>query len=232
MDFGLWNNAQLVTTILGDDAESDNWEGSENHPSNKGDYKIWRYATENVIPGPVGNQENGISTGVVFKAKMLATNALQTANPKLYAALNGDGLKGNSNDDPILYSFNGVLYCSWTQVQWAAIQASVLMNNDGPVLDENEKLTVNRSNSLYRAVFGTGGIGEFELGSKKYNDDEVAPDQASANYKWTAWSTEKTDPNLSAMKAAATDNICICINFIYCKPVIHYPALLKILINS
>ena len=78
------------------------------------------------------------------------------------------------------------------------------MNNNAPVLDENKKLTVNRSNSLYRAVFGTGGIGKFEWGSKEYNDDEVAPDQASANYKWTAWSTEKTDPNLSAMKAAVT----------------------------
>ena len=204
MDFGLWNNAQLVTDILGKDAESDNWEGSEDHPSNKGDYKIWRYATENVIPGPVGNQENGISTGVVFKAKMIPTEDLKTANSNLYKALKGDGLKGNSNEDPILYSFNGVLYCSWSQVQKAAIQASVLMNNDAPVLDENLKLTVNRSNSLYRAVFGTGGIGKFEWGSKEYNDDEVAPDQASANYKWTAWSTEKTDPNLSAMKAAVT----------------------------
>ena len=32
--------------------------------------------------------------------------------------------------------------------------------------------------------------------------------------------------------AIFTDNICICINSIYCKPIIHYSTLLKISINS
>lgn len=204
MDFTVWNNASLVSDILGTNTESDNWQGSEKYPDLKNAYKIWRYATENVIPATESNQQNGISTGVVFKAKMLPTEALKTSNEKLYNALKGQGITGTSDTDPILYNYQGILYCSWDQVRQAAIQASVLMNNNVPVLDENKKLTVNRSNSLYRAVFGTGGIGEFTWGETPYNDDELAPDATSANSFWNAWNANKNDDNLSAMRAAVT----------------------------
>lgn len=42
------------------------------------DYRIWRYVTENTIPGNDDHQKNGISTGIVFKGKLLAGTNLET----------------------------------------------------------------------------------------------------------------------------------------------------------
>ena len=198
--------------------------GNENHTDHNhkaGDYKIWRYVTENLIPAPRRSQKNGISTGIVFKARMHGTsealnntNANEEAWNKGYIkniaeCLNGGtytyqgktqtGLKGNSHDDPILYYFNGRLYMGWRHIRQAAIQASVSFNNGEPV--------INRSNSLYKAVFGEGPIpagntyidtdGETHV---DFTDSWWTPNAAgwtesanyrnylaSADYAWTAW---------------------------------------------
>lgn len=186
----------------------------------KGTYKIWRYAVENVIPATPSNQQNGISTGVVFKAKMIPTPALQTANPKLYNALNGldkDGnaLTGTPDENPILYSLNGNLYLTWREVQKSAIEASVEMENNmpvplkdaaGQVVMEDDAIVVknvNRTNSLYLATFGQGAIGTFIWGeaNTKYID-KGDQDENSANYNWEAWNANKT--TIGAMRAAVT----------------------------
>lgn len=102
----------------------------EDHPDyTKADYHIWRYVTENTVPGDVANQRMGISTGVVFKGKLLADAGLaaEDKNPDLYNAINGtynlpEGVKGyvytapganNDNVYPILYSFQNNLYVGW-----------------------------------------------------------------------------------------------------------------------
>lgn len=206
MDNSIWNNVTLLNEEFG--TESDNWKGKS--------YKIWRYAGENVIPGGRSNQKNGISTGVVFKAKMIGTSELQSKNPELYNKLNnvGNCLKGNAVDDPILYSFNGNLYLTWPEVRKAAIEASVLMENNMPKKDESGNLTVNRSNSLYIAVFGSGKIGTFTWGDSntEYKDGEDSErDSDSADAKWRAWDNNKqtstadlNDDLLKAMRAAVT----------------------------
>lgn len=184
----------------------------------KGTYKIWRYAVENVIPADPSNQQNGISTGIVFKAKMIPTEALKTVNPKLYNALkglkdDGNALTGTPDENPILYSLNGNLYLTWKEVQKSAIEASVEMKNNMPVplkdADGNDVMegdaivvkNVNRTNSLYLATFGQGAIGAFTWGETKYID-KGAQDEKSANYSWEAWKANKT--TIEAMRAAVT----------------------------
>lgn len=186
----------------------------------KGTYKIWRYAVENVIPATPSNQQNGISTGVVFKAKMIPTEALQNTNPKLYNALigkdaDGNALTGTPDENPILYSLNGNLYLTWREVQKSAIEASVEMENnmpaplkdkDGNVVKEGDAIVVknvNRTNSLYLATFGQGAIGNFTWGETKYID-KGDQDKESANYNWEAWNANKTTTTIAAMRAAVT----------------------------
>ncbi len=138
-----------------------------------GQYRIWRYVTENLIPENSDKQVNGISTGVVFKGKLLGSALADTENPGYYEAswnagniknlancLNGKPftyngtpnhtLQGNSKDDPILYYFQGQLYMGWRHIRQAAIQDAVTINTKGEV-------EINRSSSLYQAVFGEGG---------------------------------------------------------------------------
>lgn len=188
----------------------------------KGTYKIWRYAVENVIPATPSNQQNGISTGVVFKAKMIPTEALQNTNPKLYNALigkdaDGNALTGTPDENPILYSLNGNLYLTWREVQTSAIEASVEMENnmpaplkdkDGNVVMEDDAIVVknvNRTNSLYLATFGQGAIGTFTWGkSKTKYIDKGDQDKKSANYSWEAWNANKNDTTIEAMRAAVT----------------------------
>lgn len=189
----------------------------------KGTYKIWRYAVENVIPATPSNQQNGISTGVVFKAKMIPTEALQNTNPKLYNALigkdaDGNALTGTPDENPILYSLNGNLYLTWREVQTSAIEASVEMENNMPaplkdaagnVVKEGDAIVVknvNRTNSLYLATYGQGAIGTFTWGDKtktKYID-KGDQDENSANSKWEAWNANKTTTTIAAMRAAVT----------------------------
>lgn len=213
---GFLANATLTASFTGED---DNYD--------KGSYKIWRYAVENVIPATASRQQNGISTGVVFKAKMIPTDALKTANPKLFNALSGLDDKGNKlqdtpDDNPILYSFDGRengdnLYLTWREVQKAAIAAAVEMENnmpaplkdkDGNVVKEGDAIVVKNvtvDNSLYRATYGKGAIGHFTWGEPEtkyiHKGDQ---DENSANSKWEAWKANKTTTTIAAMRAAVT----------------------------
>ena len=188
----------------------------------KGTYKIWRYAVENVIPTDPSNQQNGISTGVVFKAKMIPTEALKTVNPELYNALkglnkDGNALTGTPDENPILYSLNGNLYLTWREVQKSAIEASVEMENnmpaplkdkDGNVVMEGDAIVVknvNRTNSLYLATYGQGAIGTFIWGEAKTKYiDKGTQDDKSANFSWEAWNANKNETTIGAMRAAVT----------------------------
>ena len=206
------NNGFLAGATLTEsfNGEDDNYD--------KGSYKIWRYAVENVIPATASRQQNGLSTGVVFKAKMIPTEALKAVNPKLYNALkglkeDGNALTGTPDENPILYSLNGNLYLTWREVQKSAIEASVEMKNNMPVplkdADGNDVMegdaivvkNVNRTNSLYLATFGQGAIGNFTWGETKYIDKGTQDDK-SANYSWEAWNANKT--TIAAMRAAVT----------------------------
>lgn len=150
--------------------------GSSDNYGNK-EYHIWRYATENTIPyidndGTPFFQANGVSTGVVFKARLCGDTSKSSSDPKytqemcdLIDALNSTdaqyGGQDTPDDDietwkaPILYYYGGNLYLSWNAVARAAIEASVEW------VWENGKLIPewNRTNSFYMAVFGRGATG-------------------------------------------------------------------------
>lgn len=98
-----WNWKSLTCT------EEDNWTGSEEdieEGDHAGDYMIWQYAKENTIPTPESNQQNGISTGVVFRGVITATNA---AIAEAMAA------------KETIYVFENVLYGNWNSVVAAAL---------------------------------------------------------------------------------------------------------------
>lgn len=181
---------------------------SEGNQDNYGEkeYKVWRYATENVIPAEPENQKMDKSTIIVFKGKMIPSAwAKASEDPTMHALANAlENATGDPSADPILYSFNGTLYLTWPEVQKAAIAASVQMKDNVPVVDVNGKLTVNRADPLYRAVYGNGGIGKFTWGTTEYNDDALAQDPTSANSAWVAWNANKTAENLGKMRAAVT----------------------------
>lgn len=89
-----------LATISG--KEEDNW-GSE--PDEEEGYHIWRYAIENTIPQDASEtntlQKNGITTGVVFRAKIGRED-------------NSDVTWTDGND---IYVFDDVLYGDWNAVR-------------------------------------------------------------------------------------------------------------------
>lgn len=118
-----WHRHLIKEEILkGGPDNDDSW----NDDGKKGDYVIWRYAVENTIPSDENKQRNGVSTGVVFKGKLLSGSNTATKHPKLNAAINGtytvpmkDGkVNGyvytvDGKTYPILYEFQSQIYVGW-----------------------------------------------------------------------------------------------------------------------
>lgn len=160
-----WYNVD-IKTVLGS-SENDNYGNKE--------YKIWRYITENTIPakedGTNDIQRNGISTGIVFKGKMLST---PNTPPELKNALGN--VTGQSDKDPILYKYNNKLYVRWTEVRAVALTNRETMPE------------------FYKLVFGTADPKDIDLGKKEtVNDKEVivnakySTDEKSPDYLWGQW---------------------------------------------
>ena len=125
----------------------------------------------------MNGQINGLTTGVVFKGKMIATSeALESEDEDVRALAEAINNKsedfGNSYKAPILYLFAGNLYMTWNKIREAAIKAAV--PGFKWVGDANtghwEPLSINRTNSLYVAVFGTGGFGSVTFKYNKVNE--------------------------------------------------------------
>ena len=96
-----WTSISSLTN--NDDDNNNSW----NTDGTKGDYKIWRYATENTIPKGTddGLQKKGITTGVVFKGE------IQGATADMKALLNGTNT---------VYVFDNILWGTWDNVKTAA----------------------------------------------------------------------------------------------------------------
>lgn len=142
-----WYTCQ-IKDIIDNKKEEDNdndWNNNHKHDG----YRIWRYVTENTIPG-INNQENGISTGIVFKGKILAT---ADTPQSLRDAING--ATGDSDANAILYAYSNRLYVSWTEVRKAALEATA-----------NEEFK--------KAVFGTPKNNT--PSETVYSDDPQSPD--------------------------------------------------------
>ena len=176
-----WFTSKILN-VLGGDNDNPDWEGTSTY----GDYKIWRYVTENTTPGETSNQKNGISTGIIFKGKMIA--------PEGASSTLADALKGASGDpaeDPILYAYSNNIYVTWKEVRAMAIEKGV-------------------GSPMYTAAFGN--TEREPVAEKKASEGtEAVPavysdDEESADYKWNAWynAGTKTTENLKTFKAAAT----------------------------
>lgn len=88
--------------------QKDNWDGEkdgvtgsdQNHTLNE--YYVWQYCKENTIPG-ADIQENGISTGIVFKGQLSGDLVTAAAGKTIYV-------------------FDNILYGTWDKVVAAAAQ--------------------------------------------------------------------------------------------------------------
>lgn len=130
--------------------------GGNKDYDNTGDYCIWRYVTENTNMGGNDDQMNANSTGIVFRAKLLPGAYLETSTNYwdrfLYNTLNSPDAGG-----PVLFAFSNNLYCSWQQVQYAALKSAGYDNTKG----NNQKL--DKTATFYKMVFGNGAPGEVTI---------------------------------------------------------------------
>lgn len=166
-----WYTSLISDVIKKDEDNDDKW--NNNH--SRDGYRIWRYATENTIPG-VNKQENGISTGIVFKGKIQVT---ENAPQALQDAINN--AKGDSDADAILYAYSNQLYVSWTEVRKAALDATA-----------NEEFK--------KTVFGTPKNTPSET---VYSDDTESPDHLWNI--WHNEKNHNDAAALSAFKKVATN---------------------------
>lgn len=90
-----------IGTNFGDDNEDDStWDG----PTDKSGYKIWKYTTENTIPGVIDNQRHAITTAVIFRGHI--------------AGATGSALATNIAAKNVIYAYEGTIYGNREQV-WA-----------------------------------------------------------------------------------------------------------------
>lgn len=93
------------TSISSLTKNEDDTDNSWNTDDTKGDYKIWRYATENTIPDQVSNQKKGITTGVAFKGE------IKGVSDRMITLLDGTNT---------VYVFDNILWGTWDNVKTAA----------------------------------------------------------------------------------------------------------------
>lgn len=250
-DEGTIDNTDIMgnrwSTYLCSDVVKGELNNTEGWTADSTDYKIWCYSTENTIPSVAG-QINGISTGVVFKAKYsspiknyadtASTDFIKRNTAQVARAIN-DSTKVSAKD-PVLYMFAKVVYCGWENVREAALEAADAQFEfvktgerrdtleDGTVIlvpEGDWKLrSINRTNSLYKAVFGDGGVGKLTFTYTDDGDkntytatwpDPLPVDSLSANFAWNEWDKlgrhddnilpdgeHMTDPTLVAAKNA------------------------------
>ena len=170
-----WYSSDIPEVLKGLDDKHEDW-----NAENKEGYKIWRYATENTIPTTASSQKHGISTGIVFKGKMIVPDELSGTEKygELYKVINnvgGNVLTGNPDKDPILYAHSGNLYLTWKEVRAVAIK--------------------NKESypAFYKAVFGTIEEGDEEPAAEKKEGEEgyaqpvYSVDDKSPDYWWARW---------------------------------------------
>ena len=163
-----------IAKILADNAEKDEYKDKE--------YKIWRYVTENTIPGAL-KQRQGITTGIVFKGKMIVPeSAPETSLTKALAKVTGESMK-----DDILYTYLTNIYVTWKEVRAAALRPEA-------------------NKEFYKAVFGVPENAEEICVEEVGNDGKVtkpavySKDINSPDYLWNAWHEENNHANINDMK--------------------------------
>lgn len=172
-----------------------------------GEYKIWRYVTENTIPG-ITQQKVALSTGIVFKGMLRKTadtpkDLADAIDENYYVDGMGNkvdkGVAGARLDHPILYMFDNVLYVKFTAVRDAALATApgdVLHN---AVLLPNVEKGYARPVVDYYSAWQNAGGGQ-EAGEQGYAQfmefKKAAVDAGITIYQWA------TDEYLGAGQTA------------------------------
>lgn len=176
-----WDNYK-ISVVTGQEEDNDeDWNDGGNASADKNGYRIWRYVTENTIPGTQdnGGQKKGVSTGIVFKGKLRGGKDMPT-DSKLYAAINGtyelpEGKQGytykvDNKNYPILYLFDNVLYVGWNdQIVSAAetaAEGSPLYNAVFNKPTKNGTALEKSPNELYQELVAASGDQVSEVLSK------------------------------------------------------------------
>ncbi len=182
-----WNTV-LINEVLGYDEDNEGW--ANNKVEDAGGYHIWRYVTENTIPGDEDHQKTGLTTGIVFKGRLVADEALkdeETGHKSLYEAITGtykvprddDGkpnaytLTVDNKEYPTLYIFQDRIYVGWND------EVSKVAENEGSgsplyvaAMTANDK---GNPNELYQAL----------IAADKTNND-AAVSEALAKFRAAA----------------------------------------------
>ena len=158
-----------------------------------GEYKIWRYVTENTIPG-ITQQKVALSTGIVFEGMLRKTaetpkDLADAIDENYYVDGDGNrvdkGVAGARLDHPILYMFDNVLY-----VKFTAVLAAAHATAPGDVLN-NAVLIPNKgyahSVAEYYTAWQNAGGGQ-EAGEQGYAQfmefKKAAVDAGITIYQW------------------------------------------------
>ncbi len=169
-----WDSYDMSQVLGSTELSGDEWTGGPAGYDKTG-YRIWRYVTENTIPD-VNSQKNGISTGIVFKGKLIVPEN-GGANETLEKAVNGtydepdtytkviDGKKY-----PILYVFNNKLYVGWND----QIKAEIENGEGSPIYNAamsdakgKDGVSLGVPNELYAKVLETNGADAAALSAFK-----------------------------------------------------------------
>lgn len=86
---GEWADEQALNFMYHMSGTLNNWtdltfSGADSDNYGNKEYKIWRYATENTIPGAVANQVHGRSTGIIFKGILYNGDTPVTSTEDVY----------------------------------------------------------------------------------------------------------------------------------------------------
>ena len=218
-----WYTSVISKVLEGENDNPESW----NADGAKKGYKKWRYLTEGTVPG-VSTQNEGVINGVVFKGQLQAAARPADANDDEFTQKLLDALKirsnpeGNNLSDPILYSYNGHLYCTWEHIRRMAVQLAIT-NIKYNATENKWDFTLNRSVPLYNAVFGNGGFGTMTFSGNRTEGgeinflttagtesitDDVAEDETSANYLYNQWKAEPVlDEQFIAFRDAAVGKL-------------------------
>ena len=103
--FAPGNANYTMLSSLTDNDNDENWQPGSEGSTN---YKIWRYATENTIPG-INNQLHGITTGVIFQGYLRGEA--------------GSDLETMLRSGKVLYAYEGHIYGDKDQLKAKAEEA-------------------------------------------------------------------------------------------------------------
>lgn len=137
-----WKWVKLTDIVSKGENNSDNW---QNAPADidKTGYRIWRYVTENTIPSP-NRQKNGITTGIVFKGHIIATDD----NADIKAAMASRAPLYMYNNS--LYTFEmfaGLSENTAVKNAYNAVMAEANGGNPTPEMWVKHRFTIYRANN-------------------------------------------------------------------------------------